>query len=203
MKTPVIYVIRHGRTSYNQKGLFRGEADIPLAEEGYKDAEDAKKFLSDIEPAFIASSDKKRAVQTAKILSKGTDLGIDENSNLRAWNLGDFSGEPKNKENLQELEQYIKSPDKVVPGGESLNAFRDRVLPVLAECFEHATRVGVGFVVAHSSVVHELGNQLNKDHKSLVVKPGGIVVVGFDNNEISAERIYKPLRNDEGAASVS
>lgn len=203
MKTPVIYVIRHGRTSYNQKGLFRGEADIPLAEEGFKDAEEAAKELGDISPAFIASSDKKRAVQTAKILAKGNDVEVQQHPDLRAWNLGKFSGQPKNKENLRELEQYIKDPTKVVPEGESLQDFRDRVLPILAECFEHATRVGVGFVVAHSSVIHELGNQLFKDHKSLVVKPGGIVVVGFDNGGITAERIFKPLRNDEGAASVS
>ena len=203
MKTPVLYVIRHGRTSYNQKGLFRGEADIPLTEEGYKDAEQAANELSNIEPAFIASSDKKRAIQTAKVLAKDTGIEIHPHSDLRAWNLGKFSGEPKNKENLAELEQYIKDPDKAVPGGESLQDFRDRVLPMLAECFEHATRAGIGFVVAHSSVIHELGNQLFGDHKSLVVKPGGIVAVGFDNGGITAERIFKPLWNKEGAASVS
>lgn len=202
MKT-VLYVIRHGRTAYNQKGLFRGEADIPLVEEGIKDAEDARNEISDIEPAFIVTSDKKRAVQTAKILAKGSEVEPEITSELRAWNLGKFSGQPKNKENLKELEQYITDPSKKVPEGESLDDFRNRILPVLADCFEHATRVGVGYVVAHSSVIHELGNQLYKDHKSLVVKPGGIVVVGFDNGEISAERIFKPLRNKEGAASVS
>lgn len=203
MKTPVLYVIRHGRTEYNKKGLFRGEADIPLAEEGITDGEQAAEELKGIEPAFIVSSDKKRAVQTAKILGKDFGIELKSTPELRAWNLGKFSGEPKNKENLKELSNYIDNPALPVPGGESLQDFRDRVLPTLAECFEHATRVGAGFVVAHSSVIHELGNQLYGDHKSLVVEPGGIVVVGIDNGHITAERIFKPLRNDESAASVS
>jgi probable phosphoglycerate mutase len=203
MLKPVLFIIRHGRTSYNQKGLFRGEADIPLTPEGIKDSEQASNQLSDEHPAFIISSDKIRALQTAKEISKSSGVDVKETPLIRAWNLVKFSGQPKNKENLQELEQYIQDPDKVVPEGESLNQFRDRILPVLAECFEHATRVGVGFVVAHSSVIHEVGNQLFGNHKSLVVKPGGIVVIGFDNGEITADRIFKPLRNDEGAASVS
>jgi len=198
---PVLYIIRHGRTSYNQKGLFRGEADIPLTKEGEHDSEEAAKELEGEDPSFIVSSDKTRAEQTAHILANGSE--VQTTPVLRAWNLGHFSGKPKNKENLKELQKYIDNPELPVPDGESLQEFRDRVLPALAEAFEHATRVGTGFVVAHSSVIHEIGNQLYGDHKSLVVKPGGIVAIGIDNGEISAERIFKPLRDHESAASVS
>jgi broad specificity phosphatase PhoE len=204
MLTPVIYLIRHGKTLYNQKGLFRGEANIPLVEEGFKDAEEIKKFLEEVKPSFIVSSDKKRATQTANILAKGTDIEPTDTDQLRAWNLGKFSGQPKNEENLKELEKYINNPDESVPEGESLNEFKDRILPVLAECFEHAAKIGPGFVVAHSSVIHEVGTQLTGDHKSLVVKPGGVVAIGFDGHgNITAERIFKPLEHDESAASVS
>lgn len=201
---PVLYVIRHGRTSFNMKHLFRGEADVPLAPEGIKDAEEIGEQLKDVQPAFIVSSDKKRALKTAQILSKGDNVPIHPTELLRAWNLGHLSGQPKNKENLAIVANYVKNPDEVVPDGESLNAFRNRILPVLAECFEEATRRGPSFVVAHSSVVHELGHQLYGNHKALVVKPGGIVVIGFDGKgNIVAERIFKPLLNHEGAASVS
>lgn len=203
MKTPILFVIRHGRTSFNQKGLFRGEADIPLVEQGFKDAEEAYKELEDIDPSFIVSSDKKRAVQTAEILSNHFGVPHTDTPQLRAWNLGDLSGQPKNKENLQLVEEHVKNSDEKMPGGESLNEFRDRVLPVLAECFAHATKVGPGIVVAHSSVIHELGTQLFQNHKSLVVQPGGIVVIGLDNGEVTADRIFKALRSEEGAASVS
>jgi broad specificity phosphatase PhoE len=200
---PVLYVIRHGRTSYNQKGLFRGEADIPLTDQGFKDADEVAEFLKDVTPSFIVSSDKKRAVQTATVLAKNDGMSLMKTELLRAWNLGEFSGKPKNKENLAELDKYIKDPDLQVPGGESLNEFRDRILPVLAECFEQATREGVGFVIAHSSVVHEIGGRLYGNHKTLVVKPGGIVVLGFGDGDIVGERIFKPLRNEKGDASVS
>ncbi len=205
MDTPVIYVLRHGRTSFNVANKFRGEADIPLIPEGKEDAEEAANFLKQeaAEPAFIISSDKIRAEQTADILKKYFPVESSSTESLRAWNLGDFSGQPKSKENLKELSKYINNPDLPVPGGESLNEFRDRILPVLAECFEHATRVGLGIVVAHSSVIHEIGTQIHQDHKSLVVEPGGIVVVGFEDGDITANRIFKPLRKNEDAASVS
>lgn len=202
---PVLYIVRHGRTSFNVANKFRGEADIPLVKDGVKDGEEATEFLHDlgIDPQFLVSSDKIRAEQTADIIGKKFNLGKKSTEQLRAWNLGDFSGQPKNKENLKDLEQYINDPDAPVPGGESLNEFRDRILPVLAECFEHATRVGTGIIVAHSSVIHELGTQIHGDHKSLVVEPGGIVVVGFSDGDITADRIFKPLRKNEDAASVS
>lgn len=205
MDHPILFVIRHGRTSFNIAGKFRGEADIPLVSLGIKDSEDSAEFLSkkNIEPAFMVSSDKKRAVQTADILGKKFGLTDEPTDQLRAWNLGDFSGQPKNKENVEAVERYVQDPDVQVPGGESLNEFRDRILPVLAECFEYATRNGIGLIVAHSSVIHELGTQILGDHKSLVVEPGGIVVIGFEDGKITAERIFKPLRNVESAASVS
>lgn len=205
MDTPILYIVRHGRTSFNVAGKFRGEADIPLIDEGRQDAKEAAEFLEEqgVQPSFIVTSDKKRAVETAKILSKDFHDSIKPTDQLRAWNLGDFSGKPKNKENVADLQQYIHDPDTPVPGGESLNDFRNRILPILAECFEHATRNGVGIVVAHSSVIHELGTQIFGDHKTLVVEPGGIVAIGIDNGKITAERILKPLRNVESAASVS
>jgi len=195
---PVLYLIRHGRTAYNEKGLFRGEADIPLVEDGIHDAEEAKKFLGDVTPSFIVSSDKKRAIQTSKILSEGVE--VQPTDQLRAWNLGKFSGQPKNEENQKEVDSYVERPDERVPEGESLNEFRERILPVLAECFEHATRVGPGFIIAHSSVIHEVGTQLFGNHKSLVVKPGGIVIVGFGDGEITADRVFKPLKNHNDAS---
>lgn len=202
--SPILYLIRHGRTEMNSRGLFRGKADPALSSLGVKDAEEIPKYLEDhnIQPAFIASSDKLRALQTSKIINTFR-VPEDNSEKLRAWNLGKFSGQPKNEENVAELETYIQNPDLPIPEGESLNEFRDRIIPILQECFKYALQNGVGFVVAHSSVIHETGTQLNGDHTSLVVEPGGIVAIGFGDGKIVAQRIFKPLRRKESAASVS
>lgn len=205
MDTPVLYIVRHGRTELNVANKFRGNIDAPLAPEGVKDGEEAAEFLEslNIDPSFMVSSDKIRATETADIIKKHFPIEVTTTSDLRAWNLGDFSGKPKDKENLDELERYIKNPDTPVNGGESLNDFRSRVIPALQECFEQALINGLGIVIAHSSIIHEIGTQLTEDHKSLVVKPGGVVRVGFKDGNITADRIFKPLSPEDSAASVS
>ena len=180
--------------------MFRGNVDVPLEDIGKKDAEKAADVLEGTDVAFMVSSDKKRAVQTAEIFSKKFDVENQETPNLRAWNIGEFSGKPRDKSNTDSLQKYVNDPNTPVPGGESLQDFRDRVAPTLAECFEYATRNGIGLVVCHSSVIHELGNILTGNHESLLVEPGGIVVVGFDNGEITAQRMFKPVpKNKEGS----
>ena len=199
---PVIYLIRHGRTSLNAKNRFRGNIDIPLDKVGIKDAEEAVEFLKDIDPAFLVSSDKKRAVETAKIFGKKFGLEDIQTPDLRAWDIGKFSGQERSDKNVEELQKYIDNPDLPVPGGESLQDFRDRVSPVLEECFDHAHEVGVGFIFCHSSVVHEAGNIITGNHTSLLVEPGGIVAIGYSDGSITADNVFKKAKPPVTRAST-
>lgn len=201
----LLYLIRHGQTVLNASGKFRGKEDPPLDIKGHQDAEDIVKYLESVHaiPEFIVSSDKLRAQQTADTISRAFKTPVIDTEKLRAWNVGNFSGKKKDKETLAELEKYIQDPDSEVPGGESLNDFRARILPILQECFEHAMEVGTGFVVAHSSICHETGTQLTGNHKALVVKPGGIIAIGLENGNIVGKRVFKPLLGKNSGASVS
>ena len=205
MDVPVLYLVRHGRTPLNQNNCFRGSVDVSLSPQGIKDGEEASKFLQDlkIEPVFIITSDKKRATETADILAKDFDVPIKESHLLRALDVGKFSGKPRNKENVEELQGYVDSPEKKIPGGESLDEFKERVVPTLEECFQLACDNGVGIVVCHSSIVHEVGTQLFGDHKSLVVEPGGIVVIGFDDGKPTAKTLFKKHKPAGNSASIS
>ena len=189
----VLYLIRHGKTALNSKDYFRGDSDVPITKEGRKDAEEAAKFLEGVEPVFIISSDRVRATETAEILTKYFDAPTHTTDQLRAWDVGEFSGKPRNKENLASLQKYIDEPYLEVPGGESLDCFTARTMPAIEECFQLALCHGIGFVVVHSSVVHQLGTTLLGDHKSLVVEPGGVVVIGLENGQPSAKSIFKPV----------
>ena len=104
-----------------------------------------------------------------------------------------MSLKPRNEENLKSLQKYIDEPYLEVPGGESLDCFTARTMPAIEECFQLALCHGIGFVVVHSSVVHQLGKQLTGDHKSLVVEPGGVVVIGLEDGRPSAKPIFKPV----------
>jgi len=188
----ILYLIRHGHTELNSKDFFRGDSDVPLNKRGKEDVEESAKFLEGIEPVLIISSDRIRAVQSSNILIKYFDAPTRVTDQLRAWDVGEYSGKPRNDENLASLQKYIDDPYLVVPGGESLDCFTARTMPAIQECFCLAQHQGVVFVVAHSSVIHQLGQELYGDHKSLLVEPGGVVVIGLEDGRPSAKSIYKP-----------
>jgi len=189
------YLIRHGQTALNAARKFRGSADPPLDATGVKQAKEVAELLKHIEISHIFCSDKKRAVQTAEIISKmDGDRPIHKTENLRALNVGNYSGKPKTPEAEAEVASYADNPDVPIPGGESINQFRGRIQPCLAEACEIAMECGVPtMVVAHSSIVHEAGNWLYGDHKCVLVEPGGMAAIYLKNGKLAADAIFNPI----------
>jgi broad specificity phosphatase PhoE len=77
----------------------------------------------------IESSDLKRARQTAKRIADGTGAPITEiNRVLRSWNLGEFQGRITTDVEPVIQEWAKTKPLDPIPGGESFDQFRQRVL---------------------------------------------------------------------------
>lgn len=201
----VCYFLRHGRTVANQSGLFRGNKNFPLSDDGIKDAYRAKKLFSEIPLSGIFSSDKVRATKTAEIVNEDKKVPVTASAILSALDIGEFSGQPRDKTNTDALQYYLDRPEEKIPGGESLKDFRNRIEPAIWEIFGAADDSGLpAILVCHSSVVHELGHMLYNDHKSILVEPGGVVAMYVKGGKISAEPIFKPLRvSDPKQATVS
>ncbi|MDU7440441.1 MAG: histidine phosphatase family protein [Clostridium sp.] len=90
MKTTIM-LIRHGETEWNILGKFQGSTDIPLSNEGIRQAFMLKERLkSDFD--YIFSSPLKRAYETAKILcdERGKQVSIAEE--IREINFGEWEG---------------------------------------------------------------------------------------------------------------
>lgn len=192
--TPCVYVIRHGQTVLNKENKFRGNANPPLNSVGTKQAETLAELFKSIDISHIFCSDKQRAVKTAEILASAKKIPIHKSESLRALNIGDFSGKPRTKESEAELQKYLDSPDTEIPGGESLNEFKSRIAPCLREAVELFCGCGVPpILVAHSSVVHEIGAILKQNHKAVLVEPGGAIAVFFNGHKLDAKPIFKPV----------
>jgi broad specificity phosphatase PhoE len=206
MPSPVVvlFIARHGETVLNADGCFRGNKDVPLNANGIRDAHNLAAFFKDQPLSFVVSSDKTRAEQTAKIIKSDRDLNVYSTPNLRALDVGDFSGQVRSPENVAALDEYLNNPDCKIPGGESLNNFKGRIRPALWEAFEIADDAGEpGLLVAHSSIVHETGSWLYDDHKSVLVEPGGVLAVYVSNGRIGAEPIYKPVLSSPDGSHAS
>lgn len=86
-----LYVIRHERTPWNEKGLMQGRVNISLSEAGKKEAKDIEEKLKDVNFDICISSPLKRTLETANIVANGKcDIITDEL--LIERNLGEFEG---------------------------------------------------------------------------------------------------------------
>lgn len=90
MKTTIM-LIRHGETEWNILGKFQGSTDIPLSNEGIRQAFMLKERLkSDFD--YIFSSPLKRAYETAKILCDESGKQISIAEEIREINFGEWEG---------------------------------------------------------------------------------------------------------------
>lgn len=93
--TSVIFLVRHGRTVFNDKNLVQGWSDAPLTAQGEAQASAAGVALKDVSFSAVLTSDLGRARQTTQaILAENTDaIGATELSQLREQNYGGFEGD--------------------------------------------------------------------------------------------------------------
>ncbi|XP_068017023.1 fructose-2,6-bisphosphatase TIGAR [Melanerpes formicivorus] len=124
-------VVRHGETRYNKDKILQGQGvDEPLSATGFRQADAAGLFLSNVKFTHVFSSDLLRAKQTAAtILGKNKfckDLEIKYDARLRERKYGVAEGRP-----LTDLKAMAKAAGEQCPsftpsGGETLDEVRER-----------------------------------------------------------------------------
>lgn len=163
----VAFFIRHGETDMNnppngEPEKFRGDADIDLNEKGHKQAQALVPLFKAHKFSAAFSSGLKRTNQTLKPLLDDKEMSVQDLDDLDSLNTGDFTGLPKNDENKEKLEWYRQHPEVEIPGGESVQHFRDRTDPLLYRIINIGDSAGVPTVAAvHGSVMRELSRVLS------------------------------------------
>ena len=87
-----IYLVRHGTTDDNRKGIFQGSRDVPLGKLGKKQAECLQKKFADIELDAVYTSPLMRAAETAEQIQKAGKVPLFRLDGLRAVNCGALEG---------------------------------------------------------------------------------------------------------------
>ena len=132
-----IVLVRHGRTEWNKGQIFRGTVDIPLDEQGRKEAACARGWLKAETFHAAYSSPLGRAVETAEIILGPHGIPVVENRGLTDLNYGDWQG--KTNDEVARLypelyRQWREAPHTVVfPNGEGLGEVRDRCVKTAHE----------------------------------------------------------------------
>jgi len=137
-----LILVRHGKTvlnSLDEAERLRGWMDVPLDEQGLREAEETAQRLSQYPVEHIYSSDLYRARQTADAVVRATLAPIMHTPDLRPWNVGTLAGQ-RVKDILPILRQLELDPSLPAPGGESFLQFCDRYSRKLEELLDIANR---------------------------------------------------------------
>jgi phosphoserine phosphatase len=130
-----LIIIRHGETAWNTGDVFRGRVQIPLSENGLKQADLLGEYLGRKKINAVYCSPLERAVQTAQSLAKKQNLDVQPLEELNDLDFGEWEGLPVKEVKVRYKDTYdfwLKRPDiAVVPGGETLENARKRVMNAL------------------------------------------------------------------------
>ena len=126
-KLPVIYLARHGETAWTLSGQHTGRTDLPLTEEGERQARNLAPRLAGLSFAKVFTSPLQRAARTCELAGFGATAQPDPD--LTEWNYGDYEGR-RTADILKERPGWMLFRDGC-PGGESpaeIGARADRVI---------------------------------------------------------------------------
>ena len=101
-----LFIIRHGQTDWNKKGIIQGRTDIPLNEEGKKQALETKEKLNAIPLDCIFCSPLTRTKQTAEIINQERHLPILSDDRLLERDFGGYEGSYVKDLNFREFWKF-------------------------------------------------------------------------------------------------
>jgi broad specificity phosphatase PhoE len=125
-----IILLRHGETAWNIEKVFRGQAEVPLTDNGREQAERAAEYLKDQGIHAIYTSPLERAVETAQPVAELTGIEAIVEEAFTGMDFGLWQGRPHRevKEEYPELfEEFHKRPAGMrIPEGETFQEVMDR-----------------------------------------------------------------------------
>jgi broad specificity phosphatase PhoE len=168
-----IILIRHGQTNLNLRKRYCGWTDISLNIHGKKQAEKLSRRIKGESVHKVYSSDRKRALETAGIIFKGTV--IEKVPDLREIHFGIFEG--KNHKELIKKEprvykKWLKRPlQELIPGGESFTGFKKRIIAAFKKIVLHNKGKTIA-VVSHGGAISVILNNILKSEDFWKAIPG-------------------------------
>ena len=142
----MLYLVRHGRTDANAKGLLQGRLDLPLDAIGRRQAAAMAAMIGEVDE--VVSSPLERATQTAAYFDRA--VTIDERWIEVAY--GEFEGVPTGEVPSDVWRSWKTDPDFATPDGESFGALDARVRAACEDLTERSRGRDV-VVVSHVSPI--------------------------------------------------
>lgn len=192
-----IYLVRHGESVANTKGIYQGQTyNTPLSVMGKKQAEALANYFKDKDINMILTSPLMRTKETAQKVANLKHLKIFDTPEIIETNHGEWEGLGKKVisdkwPNIYQL--WLKRPSEVgFPGGETFLETRKRVICWWNSMNKEDINI---LVVTHDNIIRiivaeVIGLSLNNIWR-FQLNPAAVTIVGAENGN------YRLLALDE------
>lgn len=163
-----LLLLRHGKSEWNELGLWTGHTDIGLIEAGREEARQAAAAIKDIRIDKIYVSDMKRAQETMDEVKKALgleDLTHTAHAALKERHYGIYTG--KNKWEIKEkmgdakFLEMRRGWDVPIPEGETLKDVHARASKYFEEEIKHDLAAGHNvLIVAHGNSLRAIAKHV-------------------------------------------
>lgn len=109
----MIYLVRHGQTDWNIEKKTQGHTDIPLNENGKKQAKVLAQNIGHLSIDKIISSDLLRAKETAEIINERFGKKIILDTRIREINYGILEGVPRDTLTQETWDIFNNNPEQL------------------------------------------------------------------------------------------
>jgi probable phosphoglycerate mutase len=208
-----IYLLRHGETTYSQRGAYCGALDAELTPEGQEMAQAFADTYRAIPWADIYVSPMKRAVATAQPLCDAVGLPMQIRNGLQEINYGAWEDQELNYVRQHFEQDYMRwqtDPAWNPPtDGETAIQIADRALPIITE-IQSKYKTGNVLVVSHKATIriilcNLLGIDVGRYRDRINALAASVSIVKFGTYgpmlEVLGDRGYMPeyLRQRSGS----
>lgn len=188
-----IYLVRHGRSMANQKGLLAGRAPkVALDEVGKAQARALGEFFSTVTIDKLISSPLERCVDTAKEIKnfQAKSLKVQVSKDFIECDYGTWTNKKLSKLSSQTLWKVIQETPSLVtfPEGEAMLEMSARATAGLIGALEKIQNPKANLlIVTHADLIKALISNalgMHLDHfQKLIVDPASISTLTFQKNK--------------------
>lgn len=199
----VVTLIRHGLTEWNVSGRVQGQTDLPLSEDGRRQARRlARRLARSTAVDRVVASPLRRAAETAELAFPAREVELD--ARLEELDFGVFEGFTMEENRRRpEWAAWIEDPfGLAAPGGESYGELRERAVDWLRSLPDEPGHV---VAVTHSGTIqmilaHVLGIEHPRWRKRIYLRHSSVSRIVFQDGDVVVERVNDTRHLDEAGA---
>ena len=184
-----IYLVRHGRTLFNEKDKVQGACDSPLTKEGRQQAENVGNGMKDIPFTLAFSSPSERASDTCEAVLQGR-VPIILDKRLKEMNFGYLEGEKNSELRVGKPADFKEMCEIgwVEEGGENTAMVISRIEDFFNELI-HKYNHEIILIASHGMWIHFAISYLLKKEIAVPIENCSVSKFIYENGEFSIDYV--------------